>query len=928
MEDLRQALQERVLVIDGAMGTMIQQYGLEEKDFRGERFANLPGVQKGNNDLLTLTRPDVIGGIHERYLRAGADIIETNTFNSQKVSMKDYGCEHLCRELNLAAVRLARGLADKYSTLTPDKKRYVVGSIGPTNKSCAIGTDTDNPAARNITFDELNAAYEEQISALLEGGVDALLMETFYDTLNLKAALLAAETCMSRDHIVPIMVSVSLAGSSGRLLSGQTLPALLASISHLPLLSVGLNCSFGARDMKPHLKELSGIAPCFVSAYPNAGFPDAMGHYAQTGEEMADIIEDFVSEGMVNIVGGCCGTTDEHIAAISRRVERLHQKKIAPRQPKERNNHLVLAGLEPLELSHEREFTPIGERCNVAGSRKFLRLIKEGNYNEALTIARKQIEAGAKIIDINMDDGLLDAEKEMRHFVNLISADPDICRVPFMIDSSKWNVVIAALKCIQGKAIVNSISLKEGEEVFLSHARELHHYGAAVVVMAFDEQGQAVTCSRRVEICRRAFRLLTEEAGMSPSDIIFDPNVLAVCTGMEEHDDYAADFIRAVAQIHREMPEIHISGGISNLSFSFRGHNLIREVMHAVFLHHAVKEGMDFGIINPSTLLHYDEIEGNLRTAVENVILNRPGSAEYLLALAEKDTHEKADSSVVTNGTKSRTATKGTGETSWRKTSVEERLSYALQHGTAEFLKEDLEEARHHYDHSVNIIEGPLMQAMDKVGVLFGEGKMFLPQVVKTARTMKAAVEILTPYIEKENVAGKSKAGHILIATVKGDVHDIGKNIVATVMSCNNYQITDLGVMCPAEDIVEAAQRLHPDFIGLSGLITPSLDEMIVTAQTLRAADIHIPLLLGGATTSPLHTALKIAPAYGGPVFWVKDASQMVLVAARLSDKQNREAFILSHEKEQEELRLNYMDGQKTIHSLEEARKNKLRLFD
>ena len=908
----------RVLVIDGAMGTMIQGYHLTEADYRGERFADLPGQQKGNNDLLVLTRPDVIGAIHRRYLEAGADIIETNTFSAQRVSMAEYHCEDLVQEINAAAVRLARTLADEFTAADPSKPRFVAGSIGPTSKACAIATDTDDPAARAITFDALAAAYEEQIDVLIAEGVDALLCETIFDTLNAKAAIYAAQTVMERRGVrVPIMLSASLAGQGGRLLSGQTLPAFLASTAHARPLSVGLNCSFGARDMEPFVAQLAAEAPCLVSAYPNAGLPDEMGRYSQTPEEMAAIIGDFLEAGIVNIVGGCCGTTDAHIAAIARRVDEAQRAGIPVRQPQPLPTTLTLAGLEPLHIPATGAFTPVGERCNVAGSRKFLRLIKEGAYDEALAIARKQIEDGARVIDINMDDGLLDAEHEMRHFVNLISADPDVCRVPFMIDSSKWAVVRAALKCVQGKCVVNSISLKEGEKAFLDHARELRRYGAAVVVMAFDEEGQATTCERRVTICRRAYRLLTEVAGLPPQDIIFDPNVLAVCTGMAEHDGYAADFIRAVKILRSEMPLAHVSGGVSNLSFAFRGHNLIREAMHAVFLHHARAVGMDFAIVNAATLMRYDEVPEVLRPAIDDVVAAAPGASERLLEIAAND-------SALTAG---RTAGAAKGD-DWRHTPVEERLAHALIHGVADHLREDLDEARGQYAHAVDIIEGPLMHAMDIVGERFGAGHMFLPQVVKTARTMKAAVAILTPHIEAEQVEGAAKAGHVVMATVKGDVHDIGKNIVATVLTCNNYSVCDLGVMCPAERIVEATLSEKPDFIGLSGLITPSLDEMIATARALRAAGISVPIVLGGATTSALHTALKIAPEYDGPVVWVKDASQMVLTAARLTDSASAAAFIADNLAQQAALREGYQAKQTPqVASLDEARKNKLNLF-
>lgn len=916
---MKELLSQRILILDGAMGTMIQSYHLTEADFRGERFADLPGQQKGNNELLTLTRPDVIGDIHRRYLRAGADIIETNTFNAQRISMQDYHCCELCRELNLEAARLARRLADEQTQLTPDKPRFVAGSVGPTNKTCSISADVNDPAARELHFDELLAAYGEQIDALLEGGVDAILIETIFDTLNAKAAMMAAEDAMDRaGRRVPVMLSVTIADKAGRTLSGQTLQAFVASVSHgRDLLSVGLNCSFGAKEIKPYLEELANTAPFYISVYPNAGLPNSLGGYDQTPEEMAAEVRHFVDEGLVNIIGGCCGTTDAFIAQYPALVEGAKPHVPAPRSP-----YLTLSGLEPLEVSPQKNFINIGERCNVAGSRKFLRLIKEKKYDEAVSIARHQIEAGAQVIDINMDDGLLEARDEMVHFLNLLAAEPDVCRIPFMVDSSKWDVIRAALGCIQGKCIVNSISLKEGEEVFLSHARELRRYGAATVVMAFDERGQADTYPRRIEICQRAYRLLTEQVGMPPEDIIFDPNVLAICTGMPEHDGYAADFIRATAWIRHNLPGAHISGGVSNLSFSFRGNNYIREAMHAVFLYHAIREGMDFGIVNPATSVLYDDIPRELRDVMEDVILARPtADSEKLIEMAQA----MLEQSKQQGGAAASSSVSKADE--WRSGTVEERLKHALVFGVNDYVEADVREALTHYPHAIDIIEGPLMDAMNHVGERFGQGKMFLPQVVKTARTMKLAVSILQPYIEAEKAEGAS-AGHVLMATVKGDVHDIGKNIVSVVLACNNYVVTDLGVMCPQERIVEAAREQRPDFIGLSGLITPSLDEMVRTAQALQRADISIPIVLGGATTSALHTALKIAPAYSGPVVWVKDASQMVLVAAKLTGP-NREDFIRENYEAQAVLRAEHEQAQApAVKPLEEARENKLKLFE
>ena len=917
---LQEVIKDRILVLDGAMGTMIQQYGLSEADFRGERFKDVPGLMTGNNDLLCLTRPDVIQDIHRKYLTAGADIIETNTFSAQRVSMADYHVEDCCREINLTAARMARCLADEFTARTPDKPRFVAGSVGPTNKTCSMSPDVNNPAFRALTFDELAAAYREQMEALLEGGVDALLIETIFDTLNAKAAVYAAEEAMlAAGRRVPLMLSVTVSDRSGRTLSGQTLEAFLVSVAHADLFSVGLNCSFGARDLIPFVDILARRSPYYLSVYPNAGLPNSLGTYDQTPAEMAAEMKFFVDKGWVNVIGGCCGTTDEYIALFSALAAQGR-----PHTPVQRPQHLCLSGLEPFELTPEVRFVNVGERCNVAGSRKFLRLIKEKQYDEALDIARKQVDDGAMVIDVNMDDGLLDARAEMVHFLNLLAAEPEICRVPVMIDSSKWEVIVAGLKCVQGKAIVNSISLKEGEDVFLAHAREVRRLGAAVIVMAFDERGQADTYERKIEVCARAYHLLVDRAGFNPHDIIFDPNVLAIATGMEEHDNYAVDFIRAAGWIRSHLPGAHVSGGVSNLSFSFRGNNYIRECMHAVFLYHACREGMDMGIVNPASGVMYGDIPAEILTMIEDVVLNRrPEASERLIELASR---LKAEAEAGKAGAAPDVA--GAGKDTWRDAPVEERLQHALVKGIDTWLQEDLDEAATLYPHAVDIIEGPLMAGMNTVGELFGAGKMFLPQVVKTARTMKKAVAILQPRIEAEKKDGAAKAGRVLVATVKGDVHDIGKNIVAVVMACNNYEIIDLGVMTPAEEIVAKALELHPDIIGLSGLITPSLEEMVHVVGELKRAGLAVPVMIGGATTSRLHTALKIAPVYDGPVIWMKDASQNALTATRFLNPQTREEAFRELKEEQERLRQTADVQPVATVSLEEARKNRLNLFE
>ena len=919
---LKELIKQRILILDGAMGTEIQGFQLQERDFRGERFRQVKGMMSGNNDMLNLTRPGVVREIHRRYLEAGADLITTNTFSSQRISQADYHLEDFAREMAFEGARIARSMADEYAT--EEHPRWVCGSVGPTNKTCSMSSDVSNPAARELTYDQLFAAYHEQIEALVEGGVDVLLIETIFDTLNAKVAIDAARQVMTeKGHELPLMLSVTVSDLAGRTLSGQTLQAFLASISSYDVFSVGLNCSFGAAQMKPFLKELAQHAPYYISAYPNAGLPNELGQYDETVASMSPQVQEFIDERLVNILGGCCGTTPEF---ISRYVEMTRGAEI--HHPVEKSKTMLLSGLEPLDVTPEVHFVNVGERCNVAGSRKFLRLIKEKQYEEAMTIARKQVEDGALVIDINMDDGLLDAKAEMVNFLNMIAAEPEIARVPVMLDSSNWEVIVAGLKCVQGKCIVNSISLKEGEEVFVRHAEDVKRYGAAVVVMCFDEEGQATSYERRIEIAERAYKILTERVGMNPLDIIFDPNVLAIATGMEEHDNYAVDFIKATGWIRRNLPGAHVSGGVSNLSFSLRGNNYIREAMHAVFLFHAIQQGMDFGIVNPATKVTYSDIPEDQLEIIEDVILNRrQGAAESLIDLANR---LKAEAEAQKEATTSDAGDKSASASSPSRNTipVEDRLSQALVKGIGDYLEDDLHEALQKYPHAVNIIEGPLMAGMNTVGQLFGEGKMFLPQVVKTARTMKQAVAILQPFIEAEKTEGSAKAGKILLATVKGDVHDIGKNIVSVVMACNNYEVIDMGVMVPAEQIVRKAIEEKADMIGLSGLITPSLEEMVNVANELKRAGLHIPIMIGGATTSQLHVALKIAPVYGGPVVWMKDASQNALVAAKLMNKQEEKKLSRELDEQYEHLRREYNDEQEKLLSLDEARKNKLDIFN
>ena len=922
MQTIKDVIQNKVLVLDGAMGTMIQDYNLTESDFRGEQFLNIEGQLKGNNDVLNISRPDIVYAIHCRYLEAGADIIETNTFSSQRVSQSDYFLENEARNMALQGARIARQSADKYSTA--DWPRFVAGAVGPTNKTCSMSPDVSNPAFRDLIYDELLTDYIEQIDGLVQGGVDAILIETIFDSLNAKCAIDAAQQVMHERGVhLPIMLSVTISDLAGRTLSGQTLDAFLGSVSSYEIFSVGLNCSFGARQMKPYLKELSAKAPYYISVYPNAGLPNSMGVYDETAESMSPQIGEFIDEGLVNIVGGCCGTDETFI--------RSYCQLAAGKKPHIRNKKsstLWLSGLELLDVTPEVGFVNVGERCNVAGSKKFLRLISEKKYDEALSIARKQVEAGAMVIDVNMDAPLLDAQSEMVTFLNLVASDPDISRVPVMIDSSDWNVVLAGLKCLQGKCIVNSISLKEGEDIFLARAHDVKRFGAAVVVMCFDERGQATTFDRKIEIAARAYDLLTRKAGIKATDIIFDPNILSIATGIEEHDCYAKDFILATKWICENLTGAHVSGGISNLSFSFRGNNYIREALHAVFLYYATQAGMDFGIINPATKITYDDIPSTYLSVLEDVVLDRrKGAADELITLAERILEEQNSAAVASVSTSS-SAIKNKAQDEWRNENLQYRLVYALRRGIADYLEADLHEALSIYSKAVDIIEGPLMDGMNKVGELFGAGKMFLPQVVKTARTMKQAVAILQPYIEAEKTKASSSAGKVIMATVKGDVHDIGKNIVGVVMGCNNYEVIDMGVMVPADQIVQKIQESNADVVGLSGLITPSLEEMINTVKEMERAGIHIPVLIGGATTSELHVALKIAPEYNGPVIWMKDASQSAQILSKLMNTDERTIYWKQLQERYKTLRKGYQQEQQRILSLDDARKNKLNLFD
>ncbi|WNB18739.1 methionine synthase [Marivirga arenosa] len=898
-------LQDRILVLDGAMGTMIQQYKLTEADYRGERFKDYPSDLKGNNDLLSITQPDIIKGIHRAYLDAGADIIETNTFSGTSIAMADYNMQELVWELNEQSAKLAREVTEEYS----DKPRFVAGSIGPTNRTASISPDVNRPGFRATSFDELRLAYKEQAEALAAGGVDIFLVETVFDTLNCKAALMAIQELKDEKGIdIPVMVSGTITDASGRTLSGQTVEAFWNSIRHFPLLSVGFNCALGADQLKTYLQQLARISDVAISCHPNAGLPNEFGEYDESPAEMSGIIKSYFDEGLVNIIGGCCGTQPEHIKAIAD-----YAQKSKPHEISTSDKIMKLSGLEPLSVTPEINFVNIGERTNVSGSKKFARLIREEKFEEAVDIALNQVEGGAQIIDINMDDGMLDAEKVLPEFVNLIASEPDIARLPFMIDSSKWEVIEAGLKCLQGKGIVNSISLKEGEEDFIKKAKKIKEYGAAVVVMAFDEKGQADTFDRKIEVCKRCYDLLVKEADFPAEDIIFDPNILTIGTGMEEHDNYAVDFINAVKWIKENLPHAKTSGGVSNISFSFRGNNVVREAMHSAFLYHAIKAGLDMGIVNPGMLEVYDEIDKELLQYVEDLLFNRRVDAtERLMAYAEN----------LKPGEKAEKETK-----QWRNEPVNKRLEHALVKGITEFIVEDTEEARLQADRPLDVIEGPLMDGMNVVGDLFGSGKMFLPQVVKSARVMKKAVAHLLPYIEAEKSSAQGGKGKILMATVKGDVHDIGKNIVGVVLACNNYEIIDLGVMVPLQKILEEAEKQQVDIIGLSGLITPSLDEMIYVVEEMEKRGLKTPVMIGGATTSRIHTAVKIKPNYSGPVVHVNDASRSVTVAGKLMGKDKEDYF--------QEIASEYAEAKaghsrrgetKNYISIEEARNNKFQL--
>ncbi|OAQ38530.1 methionine synthase [Pedobacter psychrophilus] len=943
--DIRKELEKRILIIDGAMGTMIQQYKLTEEDFRGERFKNHPSDVKGNNDLLNLTRPDVIKAVHAKYLDAGADIIETNTFSTQRISMADYGMEDLSYELSFEGARIAKEVATEYTQKNPEKPRFVAGAVGPTNRTLSMSPDVNDPGFRAISFEELEEAYYEQVRGLVDGGADLLLVETIFDTLNAKAAIFAIKKYeqelnekLTNNQELPqnlsnsvypkgqaffslgegprmrlkldIMISGTITDASGRTLSGQTVEAFLNSMRHGDLLSIGLNCALGAKDMRPHIEELSEKADMFVTAYPNAGLPNEFGEYDETASETANFVDDFMASGFVNVIGGCCGTTPDHIRAMAEKAKKYPPRKIPQREP-----FMRLSGLEAVTITPETMFVNVGERTNVTGSPKFSKLILSGDFDTALSIARQQVEGGAQVIDVNMDEGMLDSEAAMTKFLNLIASEPDISKLPIMVDSSKWSVIEAGLKCLQGKGIVNSISLKEGEEKFKEYAHKIKQYGAATVVMAFDEQGQADNLERRKEICKRSYDILVNEVNFPPQDIIFDPNILTVATGLEEHNNYAVDFIDATRWIKENLPHAKVSGGVSNISFSFRGNNTVREAMHSAFLYHAVKAGLDMGIVNAGMLEVYEEIPKELLQKVEDVLLNRrPDATEILVDYAE------------TVSTKGKVIVKSE---EWRNGTVQERLSHSLIKGIIDYLDVDVEEARLQYALPIEVIEGPLMDGMNIVGDLFGEGKMFLPQVVKSARVMKKAVAILMPYIEAGKVKGtSSSAGKILMATVKGDVHDIGKNIVGVVLACNNFEVVDLGVMVPAARIIEEAKKHQVDIIGLSGLITPSLDEMVHFAKEMEREGFDIPLLIGGATTSRIHTAVKVDPHYKGAVIHVLDASRSVGVCSNLLAKETKQNYIKTLKEDYNTTRDNYNNKKvvKTFKSINDARKNQYQI--
>ncbi len=903
---LEQHIKQRILLLDGAMGTMIQAYKLEEEDYRGKRFADWPSELKGNNDLLSLTQPQIIQDIHKAYLDAGADIIETNTFNSNAPSMADYGMESLVYELNVAGAKLARKACDEASTNA--KPRFVAGVIGPTSRTASISPDVNDPGFRNVTFMELVDTYKLATKGLMDGGADMILIETIFDVLNAKAAVYAIkETFEELGVALPIMISGTITDASGRTLSGQTATAFYNSMAHANPISIGLNCALGAGELRQYIEELSNTAACYINAHPNAGLPNAMGGYDETPEEMAAEIGEWAKSGFLNIIGGCCGTTPEHIKAMAKAVEG-----VAPRKIPELKVQCRLSGLEPLNIDDESLFVNVGERANVTGSAKFKRLVMEGDYDTALDICREQVENGAQIIDVNMDEAMLDGKAAMRTFLNLVASEPDISKVPVMIDSSKWEIIEEGLQCVQGKGVVNSISLKEGEENFIRQAQLIRKYGAAAIIMAFDEEGQADTYARKIEICERSYKVLTEKCDFPPEDIIFDPNIFAIATGIEEHNNYAVDFIEATGWIKQNLPYALVSGGVSNVSFSFRGNNPVREAIHSVFLYHAIKKGMDMGIVNAGQLAVYDDLPVELRDAVEDVVLNRsPDATDKLLDIAEK---YRGDGTIAKKE-----------DDAWRKLPVTKRLEHALVKGIDAYIDEDTEEARQAFDTPIEVIEGPLMDGMNVVGDLFGAGKMFLPQVVKSARVMKKAVAYLMPYIEALKVEGENASnGKVLMATVKGDVHDIGKNIVGVVLQCNNFEVIDLGVMVPAATILEEAKKHDVDIIGLSGLITPSLDEMVHIAKEMKRLDMNLPIMLGGATTSKAHTAVKIFPEYDAPVVWVKDASRAVGVAQNLVSEAYRDDFVTSIREEYEGVRERYLGRQKQTDwlSLAEARAN------